>query len=101
VHGRQPQRDARPGRGIPQPMGLASSGGYIKVHMGPTENVAVGIMFSILSKLSLTKWTSDFKQVLHRTAKQGNNNASTNTQESHRADYTFTISHMILFSATS
>lgn len=68
-------------------------------HMGPTEKAAVGIRFSILPKLTLTKRTSDFKWVLHRAARR-NDSTSSNTQEGYRPDDIVTISHRTFFSAT-
>lgn len=73
----------------------------IAVYMVSIEKVAVWLIFSISPKLTLTKWTSRFKRILHRIANNTNNKASPNEQENSRADDIFTISHIVFFSVTS
>lgn len=63
----------------PSPVCLLPVDYQIAVYMAPIEKAAVRTLFSILSKLPLTEWTC--KRILHRTAKNANNNASTNEQE--------------------
>lgn len=74
----------------------------ITVHMGPVEEKAVRIIFSIVSKLTLTKQPRSSEWDLHRTAKTTlTHNTSTNKWENSGAGDIFTISHIIFVSATS
>lgn len=66
--------------------------------MGPMEKVAVRVVFSILSELTLTEWT--LNESCTELQKNVNNNASTNERENSRANDIFTTSYVIFFSAT-